>query len=552
MSFDLRIFSITRLLSMHKTIGILLGIVFILHACSEEKINNAKNDEVIKELFAKSDSAYNNENIYLSLEYCEDAMELARQGENNETVLKGLLRAQRSYGHLGLFKQALAYSENYQDEINACTDPGVHISLNGNTGILYANIGEYDKAESCYLASIEMAEKHNRPRHFTTDYINIAKLAIRKKDFDSADDYYILAEKYLQDADKKDSLSLSLFILTGRAVIDRSHQYIDSALVKLKSVLSAIKEQGIQDYPLKSWAQTEYLNCLQEKKSFQEELENADTFITSSMVNSGDLAVVSYYQHAINACDSLGLSNRKITYLEDFILLKDQLNELNLARDKKKSEAIKRHEQLALKERKEKELAVEKNKNQRLILLTLILGGFIILLITLQIWKRYKRVKSKNVGLKLKRDQLNEEIEQQNSVIASKMLQLSQQQSFILDIKTEIENKTDETGAIESQTILRRLNELSGKRNQNLWTEFETVFENLHNGFFDALLKDFPKLTPNERKLCAFIRLNLSTQEISEITGQSKHSIKIARGRLRKKLGLTHTDTSLFEFVSKF
>jgi DNA-binding CsgD family transcriptional regulator len=59
-----------------------------------------------------------------------------------------------------------------------------------------------------------------------------------------------------------------------------------------------------------------------------------------------------------------------------------------------------------------------------------------------------------------------------------------------------------------------------------------------------------PELSLNERRLCAFLRLNMTTKEIASITGQSPRSIEVARTRLRKKLNLTNSDTSLTDFLS--
>jgi DNA-binding CsgD family transcriptional regulator len=64
------------------------------------------------------------------------------------------------------------------------------------------------------------------------------------------------------------------------------------------------------------------------------------------------------------------------------------------------------------------------------------------------------------------------------------------------------------------------------------------------------LQQQFPDLSPNERRLCAFLRLNMSSKEISTITGQSIHSIQVARTRLRKKLQLTHSEQGLIEFLA--
>lgn len=81
--------------------------------------------------------------------------------------------------------------------------------------------------------------------------------------------------------------------------------------------------------------------------------------------------------------------------------------------------------------------------------------------------------------------------------------------------------------------------------NNNFWNEFEFRFKNVHKDFYDKLLEISPDLTPNEIKLAAFLRLNLSSKEISLITGQSIEGIKMGRYRLRKKLGIKDTENMI-------
>jgi DNA-binding CsgD family transcriptional regulator len=66
--------------------------------------------------------------------------------------------------------------------------------------------------------------------------------------------------------------------------------------------------------------------------------------------------------------------------------------------------------------------------------------------------------------------------------------------------------------------------------------------------FYNNLIMRYPHLTPNERKLACFLRLNMTTKEISSITFQTGDSIKVARTRLRKKMGLSQDD-SLIAFL---
>ncbi len=96
-------------------------------------------------------------------------------------------------------------------------------------------------------------------------------------------------------------------------------------------------------------------------------------------------------------------------------------------------------------------------------------------------------------------------------------------------------------------SIIKDLNNI---QDESVWEEFEVRYQNVHNEFYDKLQKISPNLSTNERRLCAFLRLNMTTKEISSITGQTLRSIEVARTRLRKKLQLTNSEMSLTEFLT--
>ena len=98
----------------------------------------------------------------------------------------------------------------------------------------------------------------------------------------------------------------------------------------------------------------------------------------------------------------------------------------------------------------------------------------------------------------------------------------------------------------------RLINELTMSLNSNRWKEFEFRFHKVNKDFLPKLLADFPDLTLNERKLSIFLAMDMSTKEISGITGQSVHTLTIARGRMRKKFGLAHTGGELNSFLHKY
>ena len=75
-------------------------------------------------------------------------------------------------------------------------------------------------------------------------------------------------------------------------------------------------------------------------------------------------------------------------------------------------------------------------------------------------------------------------------------------------------------------------------RLQEDWEQFEYHFNRVHGDFLTRLRNNFLDLSPNEQKLCAFLRLNLNTKDMANLMGISLRGVEIARYRLRKKLTL--------------
>jgi len=101
-------------------------------------------------------------------------------------------------------------------------------------------------------------------------------------------------------------------------------------------------------------------------------------------------------------------------------------------------------------------------------------------------------------------------------------------------------------GEEDLEEALRRIRHLDKDKS---WKEFEVHFTRVHTDFYSKLNERFPGLTPNERKLCAFLRMNMTTKDIASITHQSVHSINVARTRLRRKLNLANSDDNLVSFL---
>jgi PAS domain S-box-containing protein len=126
----------------------------------------------------------------------------------------------------------------------------------------------------------------------------------------------------------------------------------------------------------------------------------------------------------------------------------------------------------------------------------------------------------------------------QKSVTAAtlKLIQNSERDAQTIERLVEIENNTNATGKQKINTLISDYKRLSYNSN---WDEFEILFEKIHSSFYENLNTQFPTLTANDRKICAFLKLNMSSKEIAQITFQSEEALKKARLRLRQKLEIS-------------
>ncbi|WP_299260417.1 two-component regulator propeller domain-containing protein [uncultured Aquimarina sp.] len=71
---------------------------------------------------------------------------------------------------------------------------------------------------------------------------------------------------------------------------------------------------------------------------------------------------------------------------------------------------------------------------------------------------------------------------------------------------------------------------------------FEINFDKSHQEFYEKLSKNYPNLTSKDLRLCAYLKMNLSSKEIAPLLGISSQSVDVSRHRLRKKLNLGSKD----------
>jgi AmiR/NasT family two-component response regulator len=126
-----------------------------------------------------------------------------------------------------------------------------------------------------------------------------------------------------------------------------------------------------------------------------------------------------------------------------------------------------------------------------------------------------------------------------NRELATSSIFISQKNKIIGLIKKDINRLVRNEKSITKVEIGKVLKTIDENiKFDNDWYRIKAHFEKIHPGFFDRLRKNFPQLTPTDHKLCALLRMNLNTKEISHILKITAPSTEISRIRLRKKLVL--------------
>ncbi|QWX83846.1 Two component regulator three Y domain-containing protein [Cellulophaga sp. HaHaR_3_176] len=146
----------------------------------------------------------------------------------------------------------------------------------------------------------------------------------------------------------------------------------------------------------------------------------------------------------------------------------------------------------------------------------------------------------------LEKEKLAKEIKSKQQELTSTALNIAKKNEVILELKNMmVMNKDKFTSSSRYGSFIKKIDKSVNDTED--WKKFEVNFKQLHEDFFERLLKEYPKLTPKDLKLCAYLKMNLSSKEIAPLMGISLRGVEIHRYRLRKKLQI---DTS--EYLSSF
>ena len=152
--------------------------------------------------------------------------------------------------------------------------------------------------------------------------------------------------------------------------------------------------------------------------------------------------------------------------------------------------------------------------------------------------------------IKLKNQQLEDQLNLKSKELANAALNIVYKNEMLNNLHNQLKQLKDAEGNKLSSDELKKINKLieDAHNDDRDWHIFEKSFNESHENFFKKLKQEFPDLVPNDLKLCAYLRLNMSSKEIASLLNISTRGVEIRRYRLRKKLGLP-TDKNLSEFL---
>lgn len=165
---------------------------------------------------------------------------------------------------------------------------------------------------------------------------------------------------------------------------------------------------------------------------------------------------------------------------------------------------------------------------------------------------RLKIEKREQELTRLRNEKLSNEVEHKCKELANLTMANIKKNEFLMKLKEILNQQKEHLG---SRFPDKYFHHITGKIDENIsssddWNLFETNFERAHEQFLQKLKDEYPELTPKDLRLCAFLRLNLSSKEIAPLMGISVRGVENHRYKLRKKMGLNH-DENLIEIILK-
>lgn len=534
-----------------------------------------------------------------ALLYCDTALFLYERTGDIRGQINANLNIGIVYKNLSDYYQSIEYHKHALALSLQEADSSLVASAYGNLGCVYLDYGDYEKSLEYQLRCLGIHQRLG-DRYVPNDLNNIANIYNLSGNHRESITYYQQAAR-LFEASGDVGYQANALYNAGSAFnelnqTDSALTYIDHALDlwgrignKLGSTY-ALNLQGKIHYKKGSFEKAK--TCFHQSLGILENMGNK-AGVANALLNLGELYLTlnrvdsaGYFLfRAYNLADSLGNINisgntyeqlyrlhlsKKDTAdaLRYYLLYRSAQDSLfNLEKNRTLMEMKTRYE-TDIKEMENAELRKSLKIAQRhrlffMINLAVLAVLLFLLAMVFILVNRSQRQK------KLLLEQKNRLLDQERELIMTRnqalkdILEIKNKEIICISMATAKRNEYLKTMVDKlnhnhlrlSQAHRFKINQIVRQLQKNtddeVWKDFEIRFKQVHQSFYTNLNSNFPNLTTNEKKLCAFLKLDMSTKEIAEVTCNSTKSIDIARSRLRNKLELERSQ-NLSTFLQQF
>jgi|TARA_B110000908_G_scaffold134134_1_gene158465 tetratricopeptide (TPR) repeat protein/DNA-binding CsgD family transcriptional regulator len=455
-----------------------------------------------------------------------------------------------------------------------------------NIGNVYYSMKDFDKAAEMYEEAITyfntMMPREVRDLGLSTCNDNLALVESSNGNVENAIEY---AEKSLDirlKLDNKGDIIYSYSLLIGLHLqqdsIDLSFEYLNKAIEAYESNISINDLSSTNKNGLNlnlGYLYMEFYDYYYAKQDYIKSIESLDKaalflsyFPLELIVLMNDKADIlikqKEYNKAMNVLilnDALLLKNdypiQRINYfnllssiyvaqndfenannIKDSILLINSVNSMN--NDVELLGGIEIKNLLS-----NKEIQLIENENRYRTLNYIYIAGFIIIiLILVSMWSQYRLYKEKSISAERQKQILNNDLGIKKLELTAITTFTSQRNDHLKNLKHKIKKFITEDEVILDETntsrFIRKVNrniDLLINSDSN-YKNFENQFVHVYPDFHKSLLSLHPSLSASDLRLCSYIKMNQSSNEIAQLTGVSIRTVESQRYRLRKKLDL--------------
>ncbi len=437
------------------------------------------------------------ENLVKAYDYYKDKPLKDRYRLENDMAI--------AYAETQNYDKALEFFHKIYDYEHTQKNPLNLASISNNIGLVWMN-KNLDSSQYYFNKSLQLIKDIKNPGFKVLLYTNLGKSSILKEKDEDAKHYFHLA---INQLDRKKSTEDLAWVYGEFSELFLRNEKLDSAIYYSKNavdILDSIAPYGLEQLQAIEVLYKSYIK----NKEFEKATKNFQKFLAIS--------------------DSLNLEDRRVNVQK--LLIEEEYRNKDKIRELQESES---------------------RANIYSVVLVLLVFLLILTIILYQYRTRLKQSEMEKKLVTSQQRELARNLELKNKELIGKAMVEMHRNEIIEDILKDLRGIKLKADKKEMQTAIDYIaKRLKRDTSTNMWDEFELRFEQVHETFYKNLINAHPDLTPKDKRLCALLKLNLTSKEIAEITGQTPKTVENARTRLRKKLDITNSQTDLSTYLSSF